>query len=84
MLCWEESEFLTVIAAQQTKMGMLEEWTLLVQVCNFFKEIKVLPNKAHGNHKAGGTIVISQKVKKPLAAATTEGCRASSRATQQP
>lgn len=73
-----------MIALQQAEMGMPEEWTLLAQVCNFFKVRKVLPNKAHGNHKAADTIVIKQKVKNPLAAATAESRRASSCRTQQP
>jgi len=80
----KDREFFTMIALQQSEMGLPEEQTLLAQVCHFFKVRRVFPNKANDNHKAADTIVISQKFKNPLAAATAESQRASSFGTQQP
>lgn len=73
-----------MMVPQQTEMGMPEEWTPFVQVCSSFKARRLLPNKARGNHKAADTIAISQKVKKPLAAATEKSHRASSCKMQRP
>lgn len=61
----ERQIFFSMIALKQTEMGMPEKWTLVAEVCNFFKVREVLPNKTQGNHKAADTIVIRQKVKNP-------------------
>lgn len=58
MLYQKERQGFFFTALKQTEMGMPEKWTLIAQVCDFFKVRKVLLNKTHSNHKAADTILL--------------------------